>query len=96
MVCKIDVCNINLTRLVVEENNETKRLRVKQSESIDVLTDNYLSIAEVVQENTNHLYPKQHRAQREEIDRKEYMGALQLYIEYKKNGATDKIIARFK
>ena len=92
IVCKVDVCNINLTRLVAEENNETKRLRVKQSESIDVLTDNYLSIAEVVQENTNHLYPKQHRFQEEKINQDEYTRALQLYIKYKKSGATDKLL----
>lgn len=90
--CKIEVCNINLTRLVIEENNKTKRLRVKQSETIDVLTDNYLSISEVIQENTHHLYPKQRRSQREKINQKEYIGALQLYIEYQKNGATDKLL----
>lgn len=90
--CKIEVCNINLTRLIIEENNKNKRLRVKQSETIDVLTDNYLSISEVIQENTLHLYPKQRRSQRESINKEEYIGALQLYIEYQKNGATDKLL----
>jgi len=54
--CKIESCTIVLERLVAEKNNPDSRLRIESSNSTDVLTDNYLSIAEITQRSLESFY----------------------------------------
>lgn len=93
--CKVDSCSMTLSRLVPEPDhrpNADGRLRVQGTRTIDVLTDNYLSAAEIVQRNIGALYAKKLSPTLQKISDADYKTFLQVDAEYRNNGATETLL----
>lgn len=85
--CKIDACTITLARLIPDSSDTNSRLRVQETKTIDVLTDNYLSVATIVQNTVGSLYAKKIANTFEKINDAEYAKFLELNRNYLERGA---------
>lgn len=87
--CKVETCTINISRLAPEDNKSNSRLRVVNSKPIDVLTDNYLAIADTVSLVIRNFYQQHHSEEKSVITDKEYSQLIFLKNSFIKNGASD-------
>jgi serine/threonine-protein kinase len=92
IVCKINACTINLSRLTPEEDHPKGRLRVKDTKTMDVLTDNYLSTAEVVHRNLGAIYSAKSANAFDNINEEDYKKSLLLFRNYADKGATENLL----
>ncbi len=91
--CKIEACTITLSRLTPDVKKQEGRLRVQDTKTIDVLTDNYLSVATIVQNNIGGLYFENVANTFEQIDTKEYTKFLEVNRSYVTKGANTDLLA---
>ncbi|MET0357067.1 MAG: protein kinase [Cellvibrio sp.] len=69
--CGMEDCKITLTRLIPDKMQEN-RLRVRDTKTVDVLTDNYLSVATIIQGNIGEFYSATINNQQEKINSADY------------------------
>jgi serine/threonine protein kinase/tetratricopeptide (TPR) repeat protein len=92
--CKIEACTITLTRLTPDGKKQEGRLRVQDTKTVDVLTDNYLSVATIVQSNVGGLYSEDIGIVFKQYDEKEYAAFLEANRSYRDKGASQDILAK--
>ena len=90
--CKIEACTIKLSRLTPESEKQESRLKVQDTKTVDVLTDNYLSVATIIQVNLEGLYSKEAGNIFEKFDEKEYTTFLAVNRLYRDKGAKDELL----
>lgn len=90
--CKDEVCHIALARLTPENSNSSSRLRVADSRSLDVLADNYLAIAEVVERSTSSIYLSKSQNIFENVQAQDYDALLDITRLYRDQGANDLLL----
>lgn len=90
--CKVEACTIRLARLTPDTESNTSRLRVLDKRSVDVLTDNYLSVAETVQTNLGNLYLKKITNSFNDADSNEYSIVLNANQELRSTGASEPLL----
>jgi serine/threonine-protein kinase len=90
--CKLESCTIVLSRLTPEKNIQDSRLRVLDTKTVDVLTDNYLSMAIMVQSNIGGLYSEKVGGAFYKIDEKEYAIFLEVNRNYRHKGASKELL----
>jgi len=90
--CKLESCTIVLSRLTPEKNTQDSRLRVQDTKTVDVLTDNYLSVATIVQSNIGGLYSEKIGGAFYKIDEKEYAIFLEVNRNYRDKGASQELL----
>lgn len=86
--CQRQFCRVAITRLVRDKQTSTSRLIVKDSENIEVLTDDYRTISEFTQINLGKVYSDNLRSKLTNISDKEYETYIQAYVDYQDNGAS--------
>lgn len=91
--CKIESCSIRLTRLTSDHNKMTSRLKVENTKTLDVLTDNYLSVAEIVLTNIGRFYSKKITNSFKEVDDQQYADFLNANRILREQGASESILA---
>jgi serine/threonine protein kinase/Tfp pilus assembly protein PilF len=91
--CKIEACTITLSRLTPDSKKPESRLRVQDTKTVDVLTDNYLSVATIVQTNVGRLYSEKVNNIFEKIDEAEYKKFLDVNHQYRDKGANQKLLS---
>ncbi|HWV16168.1 MAG TPA: protein kinase [Cellvibrio sp.] len=89
--CKIESCNITISRLTPQGEHEN-RLRVQDTRKVDVLTDNYLSVATTVQNNIGRLYSEKLSNILEKIDEQDYATFLSTNTIYRQKGASKNLL----
>lgn len=87
--CKIESCTLNFSRLTPDNNKAESRLRVKNTKVVDVLTDNYLSVAEIVQTNIGQIYSSKLTNTLAGVDEKDYAIFIETNVQYLSKGATE-------
>lgn len=92
IICKIEACNIKLSRLAPENSTGKSRLIVKETNSTDVLTDNYLSVAETVQVNIGNLYSTRLDNSLKGINEHDYANFLAVNHEYRTSGESKSLL----
>jgi len=90
--CKTESCTITLSRLMPDGKIQESRLRVQDTKTVDVLTDNYLSVATIVQSNVGKLYSTKVGNLFEKIDESEYEQFLAINHEYRDKGANQQLL----
>lgn len=93
--CKIETCEIRLSRLAPERNSNTSRLQVEDTKTLDILTDNYLTIMETIEGNIGAFYSTNLLTNSKNITEEEYANFLDVSIRYKKEGASRKLLESF-
>lgn len=86
--CKVETCKIILTRLLSGINTKDGRLRVAETKPIEVLTENYLLIAEIMQSNIGNMYAKKLLKNTYSINEEEYKNFLEIHHSYLSSGAS--------
>lgn len=86
--CKVGSCRIALTRLGTHSSGKNERLLVRNSRTINVLIDNYLSLAELVQSNTGIIFDKNVVNKFSDFSEEDYAKLLQTHVDYVTKGAT--------
>lgn len=94
--CKTQSCTINLSRLTPENEKPSNRLIVENTITIDTLTENYLSIAEIIHTNINATYEQKSNSFFSAIDEKDYSTFLEASINYKNSGASENILSKLE
>ena len=89
--CKSEVCKIALTRLA-KDNQTNARLRVKDTKIVDVSTDNYLSIAEIILSGINSFYHMGETASLPYGNEGSYKQFLSISKDYQTNGANRELL----
>lgn len=90
--CKSESCTITVSRLMPDGKTQESRLRIKDTKTVDVLTDNYLSVATIVQSNIGKLYAEKVSNLFEKIDEPEYEKFLAINHEYRDKGANQQFL----
>ncbi len=90
--CKIESCSLTFTRLAAEKEPQKNRLRVVSSKKVDVLTDNYASVADTTQNNIGNLYSQYFSSTLKNIDEKEYYALIKANLEYREKGTSLKLL----
>ena len=89
--CRLETCKITLSRLLPNTDNDS-RLRIYDTKTLDLLTDNYLSIAAIVQSNVNSLYARKSVNLLKAVDEHEYANFLKTSQTLRHKGATPKLL----
>ena len=90
IMCKIEACTISLARLTKKTLSEN-RLNIESAKKIDVLTENYLFISETVRQAIGDLYSI-NLSLGNKFSESSYVQFLAINDDYKKNGATLKLL----
>lgn len=90
--CKIEACTITLSRLTANDKSQDNRLRVQDKKTIDVLTDNYLSVATIIQNNLGGLYSEKFQNIFEKIDEQDYAKFLALNTSFREKGTSQQLL----
>ncbi|PUA28301.1 MAG: serine/threonine protein kinase [Cellvibrio sp. 79] len=90
--CKLETCLVTISRLAPETEGAQIRLRVEDSRTIDVLPDNVLAVAELVEKNVGTLYPENIESQFDIINDDEYTASLNINLKYREQGASDTLL----
>jgi serine/threonine protein kinase len=90
--CQREVCHISLTRLQSEASDLNSRLRVVQSKTLEVLTDNYLAMASIVYKNTDLMYQQHQGSHYQQLGTEDYTHYLNSYQSYLHSGATPALL----
>jgi serine/threonine protein kinase/tetratricopeptide (TPR) repeat protein len=90
--CETEACAITLTRLIPQIENNKNKARIKNTKTIEVLTDNYLTLAETVNSNTNSLYSVGSTNIFTKITPQEYNQILEITRSTRENGATPELL----
>jgi len=94
--CQIDACSINLSRLSPESGSEQTRLKVEDTKSFDVLTEDYLWIANAVQKNIGWFYSAGDISSYTQTQNQDYRGFLEVSQEYVLQGASDNLLEKLE
>ncbi len=89
--CKVEACNITLSRLTAE-GKEKARLRVQSTKTVDVLTDNYVSVATTVQNSIAGMYSEILSTGITKINEQDYATFLTINNEYREKGASQRLL----
>lgn len=92
--CEGEACTITLSRLTPDQQSPTDRLLVQQSKTLDVLTDNYLSVAETVQGSIGQLYSQKLSNTLTQINESDYSAFLSTNIQYRTHGESLDLLDR--
>ncbi|WP_049631651.1 serine/threonine-protein kinase [Cellvibrio sp. pealriver] len=87
--CKIETCTIRLSRLTPENSIPNSRLKAHDTKTIDILTENYLSIAGIVQSNVGGMYKSSLSSSFEQLNQGEYEKLLSVNVSYYEKGASE-------
>jgi serine/threonine protein kinase/tetratricopeptide (TPR) repeat protein len=87
--CKIESCTITLVRLAPENELAESRLRVEDTKTIDILTDNYLSMAEIITANIGGFYTNNKIHTTTFQSDEDYLKIITISADYRKNGASE-------
>jgi len=93
--CKLEACTITLSRLVQESKKTNGRLRVEDTKTVDLLTDNYLSANEIIQNNISNLY-KSTLAKKNTMSNKDYASYIHIIQALRNNGASIDLLERLE
>lgn len=88
--CKIEACTISLARLT-KNAPSADRLNIEGSKKIDVLTENYLFISQTVSQSIGDIYST-NLLETNKISEDDYIRFLAIGEDYKKNGASIKLL----
>lgn len=94
--CNPDTCSITLSRLTTQELSNEMRLAVKDTATVDVLTDNYLSIADITTRNLEKIYREKIVSQKGQLQEEEYTKLLQINQQFRKEGGNKELLESFK
>jgi tetratricopeptide (TPR) repeat protein/predicted Ser/Thr protein kinase len=94
--CRQDSCTISLSRLEASDANaeEPSRLRVKNTRSIDVLRDQYLPMADMVQTAVGHVFSRKMVNGFEGITEEEYASFIEVSLALRTSGASDSLLQK--
>lgn len=92
ILCKGEACTINLSRLVPDENTTAGRLRVENTRTIDLLTDNYLSVATLVQNRLTSLWPQKITSSLSNLNEADYARFLTINNQYRTLGESQDLL----
>ncbi len=90
--CSVEACEINISKLTPESGGNTYRLKVDNTKKVDVLTDNYLSIAEIVQNTVGSWYSQKLTNIFELTDEHDYSTFLLTSQSLRKEGASPALL----
>ncbi len=90
--CKVESCTITLSRLTPDGKKTEGRLRVLKAKTVDVLTDNYLSVATIVQSNVGGLYSETFNNSLSKINEQDYAAFLETNNTYREKGASHNLL----
>jgi len=90
--CKIEACTITLSRLTPDGKTKESRLRVQDTKTVDVLTDNYLSVATIVQSSIGGLYSEDVSNVFANTNEKDYAVFLEINRIYREQGANQHLL----
>ncbi len=90
--CVVEACTITISRLTPEHKNPDSRLRVQNAKTVDVLTDNYLSVATIVNRNAGDLYSKKTINTLQSIDDDDYSTLIGINNTYRSTGARRELL----
>lgn len=90
--CKMEACTITLSRLTLDDKKQENRLRVQNTKVVDVLTDNYLSVATIVQNNIGNMYSATVLNDFQKVDDQEYSLFLKANHIYRSQGASQALL----
>src|SRR5690606_36793171 len=89
--CKIESCAIVLSRISPDPLDKNK-LRIQGTRKVDVLTDNYLSVASIVQNNMGNLYSRKSTNLLQTVDEQDYVGFLKASQTLRHQGASSELL----
>lgn len=92
IACKAEACTITLARLAPENNNNGSRLRALNVRTIDVLTDNYLSIATTTQSTLSNFFSNSQKIVPLNSSEVNYEMFLEANREYISKGASENLL----
>lgn len=92
--CKIETCTIALTRLVPEKGNTENRLRVEGTKTVDILTDNYLSTAQIVAAHLGQLYNQKNILTLDNISSSDYQLLIEVAHQLRNQGASENLLTK--
>lgn len=90
--CEIEACTITLSRITPDGKMQNSRLRVTDTKTIDVLTDNYLSVAATTQNNIGRIYSKNIDNSLDTIAENDYATFLRTGNAFRDKGATSDLL----
>lgn len=88
--CKIELCTVTMTRLTAY--GKENRLSVEKTSNFDVLTDNYLSVVTISQNNTATLYSKNISNTFNSFSEQEYATLLKVTNQLRHSGASETLL----
>ncbi|MDR7088379.1 protein kinase domain-containing protein [Cellvibrio fibrivorans] len=94
--CQVELCTITLNRMTSTTDNAQGRLNVAGTKTLDVLTDNYLSVAAIVERNIESLYAKKSMQSFSNSTQDDYLSFLNINTEYRKSGANEAQISQLE
>lgn len=92
--CKVEACTITLSRLMPELEKTDSRLRVAKTKTIDVLTDDYLSVASTVQTSLNEILSQKTSNSLNNINKDDYASFLIVNHEYRTKGESVELLQK--
>lgn len=93
--CQQEACTISLSRLAAVSHGEGPvRLRVIQTRSFDVLRDQYLAMADIVQTAIGQFYAQNIVNGFEGITEEEYATFIEVALALRNSGASDQLLER--
>lgn len=90
--CKVEACTLILSRLLPDGSSSDSRLRVQDNKTVDVLSDNYLSILEAVEKSVEDFYATDLLTNSKNITENDYAKFLEASIRYKGEGASKNLL----
>lgn len=90
--CKLQVCTIVLSQLTTDSAQKNGRLNVIKRKSFDVLSENYISIAGIVQSSIAAIYSSKINTSFNKINEESYAKFLQISADYKNKGADQNLL----
>ena len=88
--CRLETCTITLSRLLPDADNN--KLRTYDTKTLDLLADNYVSVASIVQSNINSFYARKSVNLLKTVDENEYAIFLKTSQTLRHKGATPKLL----
>src|SRR5690606_13631828 len=85
--CHLEACTVTLSRLLPDNEQSASRLRVQNTRRVDVLTDNYLSVAAIISRNMGGLYAAKIADKYQAIEDRDYAAFIALNNTYRMQGA---------
>ena len=94
--CKIETCNIVISRLTHSNSDSNHRMRVIKTQKSDVTTDDYLTIAHTLKNTTANIFNAQIHNIFESMQSKDYDIFIKTNLKYTSTGASQQLIEDLK